>query len=518
MPMNDPTRMVYGTPPADYNGPKRSLILSGGGMRVAYQAGAMRALFEAGLCFAHVDGTSGGSINLSMLFSGHTPEEMCERWKTLNVKDFVSFLPITEYLNTPHLLSLGDAEGIREKVLPHLGIDMEKIHASQGVQGTINICNYNRKTNEVIPHDRMDMDLLIAGISLPIFLPPVRKGDTLYMDSAWIKDANLMEAVRRGAEELWLVWCLGNSDSYHRGIFEQYVHMMELSANGALFEEFDRINEINSRIEKGEEVLGHTKPITLHLIKPSYPLPLDPDLFFGRIDTATLIDMGYADARQYLGAMQPGGLPFRPEVTKMHADTIGLSFQETMSGGFVLDESDPKQGSKKGNDSGSILEIHVTVTIRDLDGFVDDPDHVGDITGHIDFTPFGNDIPAGNGIFNLFSPSEDPQMKLMVYELGFTHGGTEYYLAGRKEVKDDPGFDLWSDTTTLFTRLHRGTDKTGEVVGAGVLSLGVNDLIKLLKTVTVINADSTVQKSQAILKFGGFFLGELWGSYARFIT
>ena len=37
-------------------GPKRSLILAGGGMRVAYQAGVIRALLEAGLTFAHADG------------------------------------------------------------------------------------------------------------------------------------------------------------------------------------------------------------------------------------------------------------------------------------------------------------------------------------------------------------------------------------------------------------------------------------------------------------------------------
>lgn len=38
---------------------RRALILPGGGMRVAYQAGAVQALHEAGLRFSHADGTSG---------------------------------------------------------------------------------------------------------------------------------------------------------------------------------------------------------------------------------------------------------------------------------------------------------------------------------------------------------------------------------------------------------------------------------------------------------------------------
>ena len=38
----------------------RSLVAAGGGMRVAWQAGVVRALQEEGLTFDHVDGTSGG--------------------------------------------------------------------------------------------------------------------------------------------------------------------------------------------------------------------------------------------------------------------------------------------------------------------------------------------------------------------------------------------------------------------------------------------------------------------------
>ena len=57
-------------PAADYSGPKRALILAGGGMRVAYHAGVLRAFEEAGLCFSHVDGTSGGIINTGMVLSG----------------------------------------------------------------------------------------------------------------------------------------------------------------------------------------------------------------------------------------------------------------------------------------------------------------------------------------------------------------------------------------------------------------------------------------------------------------
>ena len=56
----------------------------------------------------------------------------------------------------------------------------------------------------------------------------------------WVKDANVTEALRRGADEVWLVWCIGNSPYWGDGPLEQYVHMIEMSANGALFAELGR--------------------------------------------------------------------------------------------------------------------------------------------------------------------------------------------------------------------------------------------------------------------------------------
>ena len=68
-------------------GPRRSLVLAGGGIRLAYGAGVLVALEEEGLSFAHVDATSGGALNAAMLLSGLAPREMAERWRTLNVRD-----------------------------------------------------------------------------------------------------------------------------------------------------------------------------------------------------------------------------------------------------------------------------------------------------------------------------------------------------------------------------------------------------------------------------------------------
>ncbi len=149
----------------------------------------------------------------------------------------------------------------------------------------------------------------------------------------------------------------------------------------------------------------------------------------------------------------------------MSDPTLGLTFRETMAGGFALGETDPAAGERRGKREGTELSLHATINIRNVKRFIDDPNHTGNITGHIDFMPFGENIPTKTGVFNLFTPTDRPKLKLMVYELGFEHDGEHYYLAGRKEVRDDPGFDLWQDTTTLFTRMHKGPDDTGPIVG-----------------------------------------------------
>ena len=190
---------------------------------------------------------------------------------------------------------------------------------------------------------------MVAGVSLPIFMPAVPINGSLYLDAVWIRDANPLEAVRRGADELWIVWCIGNTGEYHDGVFRQYVHMIEIAANGALFKDFEQINDINARIAAGETVYGHTTPISLHLIRPQYPLPLDPDFYLGKIDAATLVGCGYADAQKYLRTRTDAGLPFAPEVTQMTNETPGFTFREKMSGGFALGETDPETGAQQGH-------------------------------------------------------------------------------------------------------------------------------------------------------------------------
>lgn len=197
----------------------------------------------------------------------------------------------------------------------------------------------------------------------------------------------------------------------------------------------------------------------------------------------------------------------------MTRQSPGIRFRETMAGALMRGEEDYRQGELRGRQAGEHLAMHATVTIDDMPAFIADPAHAGALSGSIDYAPFGTAIECHSGSFNLFAPADNPRMKLMVYELGFVHGDREYYLAGHKDVRNDPGFDLWSDTTTLFTRLHEGGGKTGGVIAAGILALGVDDLARLVASMEVLHAETLAERARTLTQFGRFFMGELWDSY-----
>ncbi len=194
----------------------------------------------------------------------------------------------------------------------------------------------------------------------------------------------------------------------------------------------------------------------------------------------------------------------------MDVTTAGISFSESMAGTLLLGEADPHTLAGA---AGSAIRIRPTIVIADARAFVADETHPGQISGLVDFAPFGSGIPAHGGKFQLFVKSGDPSLKWMVYELAFEHAGKFYYLAGKKQVHSGSISHLWRDTTTLFAQLHAGSDSSRPVIGAGVLQLGFADLIRMIFTFRSPGARSFLEGMRAIAIFTRFFLAQLWASY-----
>ena len=196
----------------------------------------------------------------------------------------------------------------------------------------------------------------------------------------------------------------------------------------------------------------------------------------------------------------------------------GLEFTEEMKGYVTLGEADFDRGFKQGKKDGTFLMFHLTISTDDVDRFIADPRHEGVAVGWVSCDALGGKLPVERGIFNLFVDTDDPKLTRMLYRLFFADGtGHPLTLSGFKRVKDDPGFDLWSDTSTLYTRILRGhveadAEPTAEVVASGIINIYLLDFARQLTTFRP-RGGSAGDQARALTDFGKLFLGKLWDIY-----
>jgi cholesterol oxidase len=189
-----------------------------------------------------------------------------------------------------------------------------------------------------------------------------------------------------------------------------------------------------------------------------------------------------------------------------------VRFTEEMLGHVTFGEEDYLRGAVAERDGAGALKFHLTIGIDDMARFSNDPRRSAGAHGYIVCDALGGKLPVEHGAFNLFVDTE-PGVKHMLYRLFFRDGaGHPLTLSGFKLVKDDAGFDVWRDTTTLFTRVLRGhVDEAGEagaeIVASGVLRIRARDFARQLTTFR--------GSLGGLVKFGVIFLGQLAEAYLR---
>ena len=199
--------------------------------------------------------------------------------------------------------------------------------------------------------------------------------------------------------------------------------------------------------------------------------------------------------------------------------TASVQFTEEMLGHVTFGESDFARGAAPERDGAGALKFHLTIVVDDIERFSSDPTRRATAHGYLDCDALGGRLPVERGIFNLFVDTE-PGVKRMLYRLWFRDGaGHPLTLSGFKLVKDDAGFDVWKDTTTLFTRVLRGhvdeqQEPSAEIVASGVLRIRVRDFARQLTTFRA-GGDGAGVKLGALAKFGTIFVGQLAEAYLR---
>ncbi|MGE0080619.1 MAG: alpha/beta fold hydrolase [Thiohalomonadaceae bacterium] len=183
----------------------------------------------------------------------------------------------------------------------------------------------------------------------------------------------------------------------------------------------------------------------------------------------------------------PWSLPNEP-------DTAGIEFTETMRG-----EVRTPQGERHA--------FHFTFTVHaaDLDALM--AGEPAEFAGNAQCALLdGRPLLATEGRFGLMLRDGNATgTRRMTYAAMLTAAdGRRFRFEGYKELRDDPGFDAWADTTTLFVTISgEGVDLTG------TLHIQPEDFARQLRTLRSPGAAPGLETLHALARFGHGFAARL---------
>lgn len=192
---------------------------------------------------------------------------------------------------------------------------------------------------------------------------------------------------------------------------------------------------------------------------------------------------------------------------------VGVQFTETMRGYLsTAVQDDYQRGFEQGKKDGTPFEFTLTVTADDVDKLIAEPSHAARMAGTVKATAISpQPLQVTDGKFNLFV--DDPTVAMtrkMIYRMPMkATDGRVFFMEGFKTIHNDPGPDMWPDTTTLYVTVHEGADSAGPVLGKGIVHIKVADFTKQLSTMKAVNAKNKAEEVKAVAKFGDFFYGVL---------
>jgi predicted acylesterase/phospholipase RssA len=512
--------------------PRRALVFAGGGVKVAYQAGAVQVLLdEARIEFDLADGASGGVFNLAMWCQGMTGRQIADNWR--NYQPLGDFSPnLGAWLRGPCGASVLTARGLRSHTLTGFGLDWHAIRSTSR-EAVFELFNVSRQELQSVPAAQITEDRLLSAVALPMWFPPVRIDGDTYIDAVFGTDGNLEEMIRRGADELWVIWTVSTRGRWAPGFVAEYFLMIEAAANSGLRLALQRIEQNNADIAAGRPG-AYRRPITVHLI--SAEVPLGYLLNFRRSSFVRAVDLGVRDTRAWCArhgirtrpvppGPDPGGIVSAGTAlagtssrgtTRAAAASDGagsgrcaaaVRFHEVMKGQLTVGET--------ASESTARMVLDLDVVIGDLDAFLADPGHVAEVSGSVRCAAFGGRLPLRSGTLRLLTDAActEGTEKTMTYDLAVTDRlGRALRLHGVKRLVRGARPEIWADSTSLTTEVR--DEAAGRVVAAGILRISVGGFLRQLATFRATAATAR-GRAGALARFGGFFADQVSQVYVR---
>ena len=275
-----------------------ALILTGGGAKGAYEAGAVAALAEAGLPIRLVAGSSAGALSAAMIAAGRA-DRLETTWRSLTRERIYSVRAPTFFAGLlPGWLtlralssasSLLDPRPLRELIAS--SVELERIHGS-AIGLIVTTTDIVRREPRVFDNHTVTVDALVAAAAVPGLFPAVEVDGALLVDGGLTGRAPVLEALEAGPVGRALV-VLSYAPDEGAGPPTTIRRSMEEAFETAMLHQIRRDTELAR--------LKH--PTTeFQLLTPSAPLNLRP-LEFDADGIARALALGRADAESCLRAL-----------------------------------------------------------------------------------------------------------------------------------------------------------------------------------------------------------------------
>lgn len=298
---------------------KVALVLSGGGARGAYQAGAYKAIAEIIRTnnlpkFDIVFGMSAGAINAAYIvehideFNG---DNLVKMWNSLNTEQIyrIDSESLVKFLlkigwdflfNKKVISSLYDASPL--SVFLEKKINFDKINqnikegkvsalgfAATNYYSNENITFYNSNSDDIKPWSRINRkgivcelkkEHIMASASIPILFPPVEIDNDFYGDGCINNSHPLSPVIKLKAEKILIISTQNNKKGYNLGhkpaiskIIAGLINSLMYDAVNQDIERIDRENELISHLTQEQKgVAAHRKIITTKMLTPQIDL------------------------------------------------------------------------------------------------------------------------------------------------------------------------------------------------------------------------------------------------------
>jgi predicted acylesterase/phospholipase RssA len=175
----------------------------------------------------------------------------------------------------------------------------------------------------------MTEDFLVASASLPMWFPPVKIAGDTYIDAVFNTGSNIDEAIRSGADELWVIWTTSQRGEWFDGFVGNFFGIFEATVVGGYKSALARIAANNAALERGEPG-EFGRVITVKELKAE--VPLHYLLNFSRDRAAEAVNRGVEAARVWCDT---AGIQRRPGPVYVPAGPVPrtvVRFSEMLNG------------------------------------------------------------------------------------------------------------------------------------------------------------------------------------------